>query len=109
MPIEFPRGRPLSPEELELIGRQAEEGFEVIAAVDGEIRGMTPVSVVGCVVAQDWPHEASTKRPPQDRPPPASPSASASFCSASPTRAILATPVRPQGLECSAQRSESRR
>src|SRR5215510_7617739 len=66
MPIEFPHGRPLSPEELELIRRQVEEGFEVIAAVDGEIRGITPVSVVGCVVARDWPHEASTKRTTQD-------------------------------------------
>ncbi len=115
MPIEFLHGRPLSPEELELIRRQVEEGFEVIAAVDGEIRGITPVSVVGWVVARDWPHLLAKLPPnarPKTRPPPTSPAASASFCSASPSltnAAILATPVRPQGLECSAQRSESRR
>jgi hypothetical protein len=45
MPIEFLRGRPLSLEELELIRRQIEEGFEVIAAVDDEIRG---------IVARNW-------------------------------------------------------
>ncbi len=47
MPIEFLHGRPLSPEELELIRRQIEEGFEVIAAVDDEIRG---------IVGRNWPH-----------------------------------------------------
>jgi hypothetical protein len=47
MPIEFLHGRPLSPKELELIRRQIEEGFEVIAAVDDEIRG---------IVARNWPH-----------------------------------------------------
>ena len=40
MPMEFLHGRPLSPEELELIRRQVEEGAEVIAAVDDEIRGI---------------------------------------------------------------------
>ena len=47
MPVEFLHGRPLSPKELELIRRQIEEGFEVIAAVDDEIRG---------IVARNWPH-----------------------------------------------------
>jgi hypothetical protein len=40
MPIEFLHGRRLSPKELELIRRQVEEGFEVIAAVDDENRGI---------------------------------------------------------------------
>jgi hypothetical protein len=39
MPIEFLHGRPLSREDLEMIHRQIEEGSEVIAAVDDEIRG----------------------------------------------------------------------
>jgi hypothetical protein len=43
----IPARSPLSPEELELIRRQIEEGFEVIAAVDDEIRG---------IVARNWPH-----------------------------------------------------
>jgi hypothetical protein len=45
--MEFLHGRPLSPEELELIRRQAGEGSEVIAVVDDEIRG---------IVARNWPH-----------------------------------------------------
>ena len=47
MRIEFLHGRPLSPEELEIIRRQIEGGFEVIAAVDDEIRG---------IVARNWPY-----------------------------------------------------
>jgi hypothetical protein len=57
--MEFLHGRPLSPEELELIRRQVEEGFEVIAAVDGEIRS---------IVARNWPHLLS-KLPPILMPP----------------------------------------
>ncbi len=57
MPMEFLHGRPLSPEELELIRRQIEEGFEVIAAVDDEIRG---------IVARNWPHLLSKLPPPED-------------------------------------------
>jgi hypothetical protein len=56
MPIEFLHGRPLGPEELELIRRQVEEGFEVIAAVDDEIRG---------IVARNWPHLLA-KLPPEE-------------------------------------------
>jgi hypothetical protein len=56
MPIEFLRGRPLSPVELELIRRQVEEGFEVIAVVDDEIRG---------IVARNWPHLLA-KLPPEE-------------------------------------------
>lgn len=40
IPMGFLHDRPLSPEELELIRRQVEEGAEVIAAVDDEIRGI---------------------------------------------------------------------
>jgi len=47
MRVEFLHGRPLSPEELEIIRRQIEGGFEVIAAVDDEIRG---------IVARNWPY-----------------------------------------------------
>jgi hypothetical protein len=56
MRIEFLHGRPLSPEELEIIRRQIEGGFEVIAAVDDEIRG---------IVARNWPHLLS-KLPPEE-------------------------------------------
>jgi hypothetical protein len=35
--MEFLHGRPLSPEEMEIIRRQIEEGFEVIGAVDDEV------------------------------------------------------------------------
>src|SRR5258706_3707989 len=56
MPMEFLHGRPLSPEDLEMIRRQIEEGFEVIAAVDPEIRG---------IVARQWPHLLS-KLPPEE-------------------------------------------
>jgi hypothetical protein len=55
MPIEFLHGRALSPEELEIIRRQVEE-FEVIGAVDDEIRG---------IVARNWPHLLS-KLPPEE-------------------------------------------
>ena len=55
MPIEFLHGRPLSPEELEMIRRDI-EAFDDIGAVDDEIRG---------IVARNWPHLLS-KLPPQD-------------------------------------------
>jgi hypothetical protein len=45
----------LSPEELEMIRQQIEEGFDNIAEVDDEIRG---------IVARKWPHLLS-KLPPQ--------------------------------------------
>jgi hypothetical protein len=54
--MEFLHGRPLSSEELEIIRRQIEEGFEVIGAVDPEIRG---------IVARNWPHLLS-KLPPEE-------------------------------------------
>ncbi len=57
MPIEFLQGRPLSLEELELIRRQVEERFDVMAAVDDEIRG---------IVARNWPHLLATLPPPED-------------------------------------------
>jgi hypothetical protein len=47
MPIEFLHGRPLSPEELDMIRQQIEEGFDNIAEVDDEIRG---------IVARNWPY-----------------------------------------------------
>jgi hypothetical protein len=47
MPVEFLHGRPLSPEELEMLRQQIEEGFDNIAEVDPEIRG---------IVARNWPH-----------------------------------------------------
>jgi hypothetical protein len=55
MPMEFLHGRPLSPEDLEMIRRQVEE-FEVIGVVDDEIRG---------IVARNWPHLLS-KLPPEE-------------------------------------------
>jgi hypothetical protein len=55
MPMEFLHGRPLSPGDLEMIRRQVEE-FEVVGAVDDEIRG---------IVVRNWPHLLS-KLPPED-------------------------------------------
>jgi hypothetical protein len=55
MPIEFLHGRPLSPEELEMIRREI-EAFDDIGAVDDEIRG---------IVARNWPYLLS-KLPPED-------------------------------------------
>src|SRR5215813_8447921 len=67
--IEFPHGCPLSPEKLDLIRRQVEEGFEVTAAVGDEIRGVTAVSVVGCVVAgDDLTYWQSFRQTPAQRP-----------------------------------------
>ena len=56
MPIEFLRGQPLSPEALEMIRQQIEEGFDNIAEVDDEIRG---------IVARNWPYLLE-KLPPED-------------------------------------------
>jgi len=47
MPIEFLHGRPLSPEELEMLRRQIEEGFDNTSDVDDEIR---------TIVARNWPY-----------------------------------------------------
>jgi len=56
MPVEFLHGRPLSADELEMIRQQIEEGFDNIAEVDAEIRG---------IVARNWPHLLE-KLPPED-------------------------------------------
>jgi len=55
MPVEFLHGRPLCPEELEMIREQI-ESLDDIGAVDDEIRG---------IVARNWPHLLS-KLPPED-------------------------------------------
>jgi hypothetical protein len=55
MPMEFLYGRPLSPDDLEMIRRQVQE-FEVIAVVDDEIRG---------IVARNWPRLLA-KLPPEE-------------------------------------------
>ena len=55
MPMGFLHGRPLSPEELEMI-RQRIEALDDIGAVDDEIRG---------IVARNWPHLLS-KLPPEE-------------------------------------------
>jgi hypothetical protein len=57
MPMEFLHGRPVSLEELELIRRQIEGGFEVIGVVDDEIRG---------IVARNWPQLLSKLPPAKD-------------------------------------------
>jgi hypothetical protein len=56
MRIEFLHGRPLSPEELEMLRQQIEEGFDNIAEVDPEIPG---------IVARNWPHLLE-KLPPEE-------------------------------------------
>jgi hypothetical protein len=55
LPIEFLDGRPLSPEELELIRHQI-EALDDIAEVDDEIRG---------IVKRNWPH-LLLKLPPEE-------------------------------------------
>jgi microsomal dipeptidase-like Zn-dependent dipeptidase len=55
MPMEFLQGRPLSPDDLEMIRRQIEE-LDHIGAVDDEIRG---------IVARNWPRLLS-KLPPEE-------------------------------------------
>jgi hypothetical protein len=55
MPVGFLHGRPLRPEELEMIRQQLEE-LDNIGAVDDEIRG---------IVARNWPHLLS-KLPPEE-------------------------------------------
>jgi hypothetical protein len=47
MQTEFLHGRPLSPEDLEMLRRQIEEGYDNTATVDDEIRG---------IVARNWPY-----------------------------------------------------
>ena len=59
MPIEFLHGRPLEPDELEMIRRQIETGFDQIAVIDPEIRG---------IVARNWPHLLA-KLPPENADP----------------------------------------
>jgi len=51
---EFLHGRPLSPEELEMLRQQIEEGYDNIAEVDDEIHG---------IVARNWPHLVSNRPP----------------------------------------------
>jgi len=57
MPIEFLHGRPLEPEELEMIRLQFQSGFDRIENVDPELRD---------IVERNWPHLLS-KLPPQDQ------------------------------------------
>ena len=56
MQTEFLHGRPLSPEDLEMLRRQIEESFDNTAEVDDEIRD---------VVARNWPYLLE-KLPPED-------------------------------------------
>jgi len=56
MAVEFLHGRPLSPDELEMLRQQIKEGFDNIAEVDNEIRG---------IVARNWPYLLS-KLPPEE-------------------------------------------
>ena len=55
MPMEFLHGRPLEPEELEIMRQQLEE-FDTVEVIDPEVRG---------IVARNWPHLLA-KLPPED-------------------------------------------
>jgi hypothetical protein len=55
MPIEFLAGRPLEPQDLDII-RQQVESFDEISNVDPEIRG---------IVARNWP-QLLARLPPED-------------------------------------------
>ncbi len=58
MPIEYLHGRPLEPEELEMIREQIESGFDGgITHVDPEVRA---------IVARNWPHLLGKLPPEQD-------------------------------------------
>lgn len=56
MPIEILHGRPLEPEELEMIRMQI-EAFDTIAAIDPEIRR---------IVERNWPHLLPKLPPDED-------------------------------------------
>ena len=56
MPIEFLRGQPLSPDDLEMIRLQIESGFDSIERVDPDVYG---------IVKRNWPHLLA-KLPPED-------------------------------------------
>jgi hypothetical protein len=58
MPIEFLHGRPLEPDELELIRQQIEHGFDDTQVIDPEIRA---------IVARNWLHLLA-KLPPEENP-----------------------------------------
>ena len=58
MPIELLHGRPVSPEELEMLRQQIEEGFDNIVGIDDEIRG---------IVARNWPYLLSKLPPVRER------------------------------------------
>ena len=53
--MEFLHGRPLSPEELDIIRQQLEE-MDGVTAIDPEVRG---------IVKRNWPHLLA-KLPPED-------------------------------------------
>jgi hypothetical protein len=57
MQAEFLHGRPLSPDELEMLHRQIEEGYDNTATVDDEIRG---------IVARNWPYLLEKLPPPEE-------------------------------------------
>ncbi len=57
MPMDFLHGRPLSPEELEMLRQQIEEGFDNIVDADDEIRG---------IVARNWPYLLEKLPPPEE-------------------------------------------
>jgi hypothetical protein len=48
MQTEFLHGRPLSPEDLEMLRRQIEEGYDNTATVDDEIRGIVARNGLTC-------------------------------------------------------------
>jgi len=56
MPVEFLHGRPPSAEELEMLRQRIEDGFDNMAEVDPEIRG---------IVARNWPYLLE-KLPPEE-------------------------------------------
>jgi hypothetical protein len=55
MPMEFLRGRPLTPDELEMLRLQLESGFDQIDRVEPEVYG---------IVRRNWPHLLA-KLPPE--------------------------------------------
>jgi hypothetical protein len=57
MQAEFLHGHPLSPEDLEMLRRQIEEGYDNIDVIDDEIRG---------IVARNWPYLLEKLPPDED-------------------------------------------
>src|SRR5258708_23053212 len=70
MQAEFLHGRPLSPDELEMLHRQIEEGYDNTATVDDEIRGIVARKLALLARKASAAGRINVTRKPQPQPPP---------------------------------------